>query len=330
MSHRQIASGLLMLAFLAGFLPLAPAAAQKPGARDVVEAVLSKDGPDYIRFHRGKKRSSLDTRVTRFRTEDAKLEIALFAAVHIADASYYENLQKKLKGFELVLYEGVAMKKGDEPDEVLTALGRLQQDLGAALGLTHQKAAITLKGEQFRRADLNSAEIKAELAKREIGLVPGGEMLALFGPLLRRSLKLLAPTKDEEEGGFKAAMRRRAKLSIARVLADGEGLYAKMKGDEGKKRDEVIIGARNARAMKALDEALKAQPAPKKIAILYGAAHMADFESRLRTKFPGLRETGTEWVEAWAMGEAAASGPADAKKSGETEKAESKPTRRDL
>ena len=42
----------------------------------------------------------------------------------------------------------------------------------------------------------------------------------------------------------------------------------------------------------------------RRLAIFYGAAHMADFDRRLRADF-GLQPRETEWIEAWDLREPA-------------------------
>ncbi|MEZ6194864.1 MAG: hypothetical protein R3F20_03910 [Planctomycetota bacterium] len=297
MSSRRSPLALALPLVLA--LVAAPLAAQS--VSDAVGAVLDRDRPDFLRFTKGERVSALETCVRTYATEDDEIQISLVAAVHVADADYYAGLKKVLAESDLVLFEGVRMDEGDEEDEILTLVDRLQRQMGRALGLSHQREALPTTGERFRRADLGSAAIKAELAKREIELIPGAGVLKILGPFVGSALKMLEPEEGEEPSPFKQKVRDRLKLSLAKALGDGDALYDALKTGDGRLRDEVIVGLRNAAAMKELDVVLKEGKA-KRIAILYGAAHMPDFDERLRARFSGLRVSSESWRRAWRIG----------------------------
>ena len=57
---------------------------------------------------------------------------------------------------------------------------------------------------------------------------------------------------------------------------------------------EVIIQDRNQVVMDDLAAAMKETPAPKEIAIIYGAGHLPDMEERLLERF-NYKESGVEW-----------------------------------
>jgi hypothetical protein len=71
-------------------------------------------------------------------------------------------------------------------------------------------------------------------------------------------------------------------------------LTAAFGGEEG----STLITDRNAAALDVLgDEIAKGR---RRIAIFYGAAHMDDFDERLREDF-GLQPSEPEWLEAWDL-----------------------------
>ena len=55
---------------------------------------------------------------------------------------------------------------------------------------------------------------------------------------------------------------------------------------------------RNEACMKVLKQQLAA--GMKKIAIFYGAAHMPDFDKRLKGDFD-MNRTTSEWIDAWSL-----------------------------
>ena len=87
-------------------------------------------------------------------------------------------------------------------------------------------------------------------------------------------------------------------MALKRVMADQfqemEGMTAVLDGPQG----STLIGQRNERALEVLKKEIAA--GKKKIAVFYGAGHMADMEKRLRADF-ALKATETQWLQAWDM-----------------------------
>jgi hypothetical protein len=81
------------------------------------------------------------------------------------------------------------------------------------------------------------------------------------------------------------------KLVLAEQLTDADGLAESLKGS-------VILGDRNAAAMDELRVAIRA--GARRIAVLYGSAHLPDLELRIATEL-GLRRARTEWLHAWRV-----------------------------
>jgi hypothetical protein len=59
----------------------------------------------------------------------------------------------------------------------------------------------------------------------------------------------------------------------------------------------VLVGERNRVALEVMDKQIAA--GKKRLAIFYGAAHLADMEARLLKK--GFKRTQTEWLKAWNL-----------------------------
>jgi hypothetical protein len=66
----------------------------------------------------------------------------------------------------------------------------------------------------------------------------------------------------------------------------------------GRTVNQLLVEDRNKACMKVLQQQLAA--GKKKIAIFYGAAHMPDFDKRLKEDF-GMKRTTSEWVDAWSL-----------------------------
>ena len=82
---------------------------------------------------------------------------------------------------------------------------------------------------------------------------------------------------------------------MAGQMEDMEGAMGVLDGPKG----SAIITERNKAALKVLgDEIIDGK---KKLAIFYGAGHLADMQKRIHEGF-GLEQTGkTEWLEAWNL-----------------------------
>jgi hypothetical protein len=77
--------------------------------------------------------------------------------------------------------------------------------------------------------------------------------------------------------------------------------FDRMGGTEmmlGAKINETIVKDRNAAAMKVFQRQLTS--GKRKVAIFYGAAHMPDFDQRLREDF-GLKQVEKFWLTAWDL-----------------------------
>lgn len=278
----------IALALVLVLTSLAPAPTVEPCA-------MTLDDTDFIRFTKVKKTSRLETAIVTYENPETGQRISLVGAVHIADKAYYDTLTKKLGAFDVVLYEGV---RGGPEDDLMTLVARLQMLLKDYLGLVHQNEVMRYEGEKFRHADLTAEAIQAALDDRGVELVPNADLLKSLGPLVAMALKVLKPDAAEASP-LMVKMQRRLKETLGRVLGEGLAVYDRFKREGDRKRDEVIIGERNARVMKVLEKTMAAEGV-ESIAILYGAAHHPDLERRLKKRFK-VRPVKSEWLPAWTI-----------------------------
>ncbi|MEE9392170.1 MAG: hypothetical protein V3W41_06670 [Planctomycetota bacterium] len=255
----------------------------------------------FIRYSKGRKIQRLETAIVQYRSEEADLDITLVSAVHIGDRSYYDSLQKKLQPYPHVLFEGLKPDPELNEDSLLTLLDRLQNQLKDYLALEHQRDRLVTTGKNFVHADLSAKDVQQRLKEAKITLVPAANIVQSMGPLLSRFLKALEPKEDGKTPAFLNLIRDRAKRSLAQVLGDGNAYYQRFKRREEEKRDAIIIEARNEHALLELDR-LRGLKTTRRVAILYGAGHMADFERRLKKRMPDLSLRKVEWLAAWTIG----------------------------
>lgn len=263
---------------------------------------------DFIRVHHTEKNAFLETGVTTYSKGDVKVD--LIGAVHIADKTYFDKLNKTFEDYEIVLFEmvgGEQMVDGkmpaaadEEKDVALDFLGTAYVMMEKALGLTGQKEHIDYSKKNFVHADLSTKEFQ-DLQKKK------GESIIGFA---------LAQHQNVEENKQPDSLKMlhailsgnpdKLKLNLVETLGDGDSKVSAFAGES------VIIGDRNHKCLSVMDEQIKA--GKKHIAIFYGAAHFPDMEQRLIKQ--GFKKTGHSWLPAWTIDKE----KANAKPQADTEK----------
>jgi hypothetical protein len=162
----------------------------------------------------------------------------------------------------------------------------------AMLDLDSQLACVDYSPKNFVHADLSFEAMMAAARERgEDGLTLA---LSVLADLLRqqnlakrKSDPPPAAEPDPVEALLKPGLLKR---DLARQLAGS--------ADLGKTLQTLLVADRNKKACQVLTQQLVA--GKKKLAIFYGAAHMPDFDRRLRDEF-GLQRQGQEWLTAWDL-----------------------------
>ena len=229
----------------------------------------------------------------------ANVQVDLVAAVHIADKSYYQELNKRFASYDVVLYElvapeGTRIPKGGRKDKrggnMLSAVQLGMKDL---LKLEFQLDQVDYTRKNLIHADLSPEQFVKSMRDRKEGFSD------IFTRLLAYALAKQAQGGDGGEMQLLLALFDKDRsLALKRAMADQfeemEGMTAVLEGPKG----STLIGERNKRALEVLKKQLAA--GKKKIAIFYGAGHMADMEKRLRADF-SLKPQRTQWLQAWDM-----------------------------
>ena len=150
-------------------------AADDPGSF-WVNAAFAVEAPDYVRFAEdrkapGWKRPSRPSRCRRARPVD------LVGVVHIADASYYQELNRRFDAYDSVLFELVGDPTRLTDGGPLTGggtLSTLQQTASDYLNLTFQLGAIDYTKKNMVHADATAEEFDSMQRER------GESTLTLF------------------------------------------------------------------------------------------------------------------------------------------------------
>lgn len=230
----------------------------------------------------------------------------LVGVTHIGESNYFAALQRHLDAQALVLFEGVregpdaptsGLEAAPQPDEE-----SLQMTLAESLGLTFQLKALNYRRAHFRNSDLSWPELQrlmteglnqteARQSAAQLALV--AELLdnrSLLGAVLNFAVRLL---------GTSPKLQALARLTIIEVTGRLEGDLSEAPGlpTDLQRLMQVLIRARNSAVLKDLQAALRQQPPPASIAVLFGAGHMPDLEARLKNELQ-YREAETRWLPA--------------------------------
>jgi hypothetical protein len=263
----------------------------------VCPSLVRAQEPTFIRLKEADgKVTALEIAITRYANKSKSLTVDLVGVVHIGDRAYYQKLDKRLGEYDVVLYElvappGTQVPKGGKKEGTSALLGSL---MTTVLDLDSQLACIDYKRKNFVHADL-SFETMMEAAKErgDDALTLG---LSVVADLMRQQ-NLSARNKKKDQPAapdvdFLEAIGNPnlLKRDLARQLVAGTNL--------GPTLQVLLVADRNKKACQVLTQQIT--DGKKKIAIFYGAAHMPDFDKRLREEF-GLVRQSQEWLTAWDM-----------------------------
>jgi len=265
------------------------------------------DGPKFIRVRRDDKGKPLamETAVVRYISADRPgVVVDLVGAIHIADKSYYDELNKLFETYEVVLYElvapeGTRIPKEGRPGNNAHPIGALQNGMGAMLELEHQLDRVDYTKQNLVHADMSPEEFAKSMTDR------GESIMQMFLRLMGQGMVQQAAQQQKEGGGgstdlnlLMALFSRDRAHKLKTLFADQfENMEAQMlmfDGPEG----STIITERNRKAFEVLDKQLK--EGKKNVAVFYGAGHLPDMEKRLGADF-GLKREGEKWLTAWSL-----------------------------
>ena len=300
---------LLLLAGLLASCPVAVAQQQseaEKGYRGPATTVtpnrqLDSAPREYVRVHRDKRGTSLalETAVVRCVPRDCSMDwpsVDLIAAVHIGERAYYEQLNRLFRKYDVVLFEIVAPEGTRIPRGGGSRSGgpvsSLQIAMKNMLELEFQLEQIDYTQPNLVHADMSPEAFAASMRRK--GESPVGMFLRMVGYAL--SQQQASETSDADFLG--AMFDKNRALALKRIMAEEfEGVGGSMQAFEGP-GGSTLISERNKVALDVLREQIRA--GRKRIAIFYGAAHMPDFETRLREGFE-LTPISTRWITAWDL-----------------------------
>jgi hypothetical protein len=222
------------------------------------------------------------------------LSVDLVGAVHVGEKPYYERLNKTFAGYDALLFELVA-EKGAVPkagQKSHSPISSIQTAMKEFLELDFQLDDIDYTKKNFVHADMSPDEMAKSMKDR-------GE--SIWTIMLRMMAAGIAQQNGNNASDLDLIMalfdKHRA-IQMKRFMADQMenmgGMMSAFEGPDG----STLITERNKAALKVLAEEIKS--GKKKLAIFYGAGHLADMEKRLISDF-GLKRADEQWLDAWNL-----------------------------
>ncbi len=262
----------------------------------------AKEPTDFIRFVEEETSDSLQTAIVSYESpKQAKVD--LVGAIHIADKAYFDALNLRFKGYDAVLYElvGPPMAERGKADTTkdtpkLQWVGQLQAMMKDALKLHGQLEGIDYAAKNFVHADMNMSQFtQTQDQKQE-------SFLSLYFKAMQAQKESNAKRGVSSEAArmvmlLKVLTMKDSSTELKRMIAQEfdsvEDIMAGVESGDG----TVLVGERNRVALEVMDQQIAA--GKKRLAIFYGAAHLADMEERLLKK--GFKRTAVTWLKAWDL-----------------------------
>jgi hypothetical protein len=260
--------------------------------------------------------TALETATVRYvpASGEGDLVVDLIGVVHIADRTYYQQLNKQFERYDALLYELVAppgtriprggKRSSDNPIAMLQQLGKTM------LELESQTELVDYSKKNFVHADLSPEQMAEAIRRRgDTGLTL---FLSVMSDLLRQQnlqeMRRKEVVQEEPELDLLGLLFDPGRATkLKRIMAEQLVDFASPAGGLGATLNTILITDRNQAAMKVFQRELA--KGKKKIAIFYGVAHMPDFEERLQRDF-GLKRQSEQWLTAWNLGTRRARGDA--------------------
>lgn len=262
----------------------------------------------------------LEVAVVDYTHKEYDTTVKLVGVIHLADRSYYKQLQTILNMSDLVLYEGVSKNPREHLVDLQTR--EMWDIMSSLIGLDGQVSVIDYDNEHFKQCDLITDVVGADQsslmqfdrdimdvlrqlceAKSEAKKMMPNDGIQRVEDYVKHNMALsLISTKGAPTDGV-LDMIREVKTAIEPlkdVNQEVSDLYVKLESLEEhfKSLGKLIIDDRNKYVINVLSSELR-NGNRKNISIFYGAGHNADFDRRLRRL--GFDRGKTHWFKAWEM-----------------------------
>jgi len=245
------------------------------------------------------KPKALETAIVRYEGKPGTAyegrNVDLVGVVHIGQKEYYQEIDKKLSEYDVVLYELVAPDgtriRPEDLQQRRSLLASVQTGMKDMLNLEYQLEHIDYLAENFRHADMSPEEFLEDMRGRgdDVWKMVARMMGAgLASQPAGGDLNLLAALMSDNRSML-------LKQSMAKQLLDVDIAVAGLDDASG---ENTLIKGRNRKAFEVLKEELG--KGKKNIAVFYGAGHLDDMAKRLEADFE-MQAVATTWLQAWDL-----------------------------
>lgn len=281
------------------------AVTRHPVEKEARESVGEKEKTEFLRIRRDDMGQpiALETAIAKYvsgpKSKYPGVEVDLVGAVHIGGRDYYDDLNRRFRGYDSVLYELVA-EEGTRvtPDQAKggrSPVSALQVGMKDLLELEFQLEKIDYQAKNLQHADMTPQEFAKDMENR------GDSMVQTLFRMMGAGLAMQASGNGGDAGLLLALLApdrtRQLRRAMANQFQEMEATTIGMAGEDGK---STLITERNGKAFKVLEQELNA--GKRKVAVFYGAGHLPDMATRLECDF-GLQSAvdQTEYLEAWNL-----------------------------
>ncbi len=262
------------------------------------------DRPSFLRIKKSDKGEpeSMQVAIARYTFDEGEYKgrtVDLIGAVHVATHAYYQELNKRFKSYDAMLYELVADPSANKPDKRaerggFNPLGAMQTGMKDVLDLKFQLDEVDYSPSNFVHADMSGEDFLEDMSQR------GDSFIGLIARMMGAGLAVQNTKKgSSQQTEMLAAALSKDTMKLRRVMADQfESMDSQMAAMAHKDGKSTLVTERNTKAFLVMEKELKA--GKKKLAIFYGAAHLLDMHQRLLKDYKAT-QTKVEWLDAWPL-----------------------------
>ncbi|WP_376694928.1 TraB/GumN family protein [Wenzhouxiangella sp. EGI_FJ10305] len=236
---------------------------------------------------------SLQVGLAHYRDKQGRT-LHLVGAIHVADRSYFKDLQRRFDDYDVVLYElvGDPDGKGERPAGTgLNLVGLLQGGMKDALGLAFQLEEIDYDRPNFVHADMTATEFSDSMTSRN------ESWMGTFMQMWAASAVTQDAAKQQAQL-LRVLFASDRQLALKRMMAESMIDQARVMEVLADEDGSVLITERNRKALAVLGDEL--DQGASNVALFYGAGHLPDFHRRLSDEF-GFELQNIEWLDAWQL-----------------------------
>jgi len=302
----------LLVGLLAAWAPTSTGQAQAEAGQTNEQAAAIKPGEDWVRILRDDRGKPLalevaivryiPSKLTKRQAKAASEYVDLVGAIHIGDRRYYQQLNKRFRQYDALLYElvapeGTVVERGRGTSN-LNPLGAMQNGMKSMLEIEHQLEQIDYSRPNFVHADFSPEEFMQSMENRDEGFLQ--LYFRMIGQAVAQQSQQAAQGESSDLDIFSALFSkdrpRKLKIALAKQFESMESMLVSFSGPDG----STLITERNKRALEVLRGQLT--DGKRKIGIFYGAGHLADMHERLIEEFD-MKPVEVTWLEAWDLRE---------------------------